>query len=47
MSQFGYDKVFYSYDLGKSFGEAGFIEKNKVSHRGRAFNELLKYLRGK
>ena len=46
-SQFGYDKVFYSYDLGKSFGEAGFIEKNKVSHRGRAFNELLKYLRGK
>lgn len=47
MSQFGYDKVFYSYDLGKSFGEAGFIEKNTVSHRGRAFNELLKYLRGK
>lgn len=47
MSQFGYDKIFYSYDLGKSFGEAGFIEKNKVSHRGRAFNELLKYLRGK
>ena len=47
LSQFGYDKVFYSYDLGKSFGEAGFIEKNKVSHRGRAFNELLKYLRGK
>lgn len=45
MSQFGYDKIFYSYDLGKSFGEAGFIEKNKVSHRGRAFNELLQYLR--
>ena len=47
LSQFGYDKIFYSYDLGKSFGEAGFIEKNKVSHRGRAFNELLRYLRGK
>ena len=45
LSQFGYDKIFYSYDLKKSFGEAGFIEKNKVSHRGRAFNELLKYLK--
>ena len=47
LSQFGYDKIFYSYDLGKSFGESGFIEKNKVSHRARAFNELLIYLRGK
>ena len=45
LSQFGYDKIFYSYDLGKSFGEAGFIEKNKVSHRGRAFEELIKYLK--
>ena len=46
-SQFGYDQVFYSYDLGKSFGEAGFIEKNSVSHRGRAFDELLVYLKRK
>lgn len=47
LSQFGYDKIFYSYDLGKSFGEAGFIEKNKVSHRARAFHELLKYLKNR
>jgi len=33
---FGYDSIFYSDELGKSFGEATDEEKNKVSHRGRA-----------
>ena len=37
---FGYDPVFLSDDLGKTFGEASSEEKNKVSHRGRAIDEL-------
>lgn len=38
---FGYDPVFYSYDLKRSFGEASEEEKNAVSHRGRALKALL------
>ena len=41
---FGYDPLFFSTDLGKSFGEANMDEKNSVSHRGRAlrlFKEKL------
>ena len=41
---FGYDPLFFSTDLGKSFGEASMDEKNSVSHRGRAlrlFKEKL------
>ena len=34
---FGYDPLFYSAELGKSFGEAADVEKDAVSHRGRAF----------
>ncbi len=41
---FGYDCIFYSYDLNKSFGEATPQEKNTVSHRARALNNLLKLL---
>ena len=41
---FGYDSVFYSYDLEKSFGEAGDDEKNSVSHRGRALRLLKEKL---
>ena len=41
---FGYDCIFYSNDLNKTFGEASEEEKNKVSHRGRAINEMLKGL---
>lgn len=41
---FGYDPLFYSYDLKKSFGEATEQEKNAVSHRGRAILELVKLL---
>lgn len=33
---FGYDPLFYSYDLKKTFGEATSEEKNRVSHRSRA-----------
>lgn len=37
---FGYDPVFYSPELGKTFAEAGMTEKNKISHRGKAAGEL-------
>ncbi len=33
---FGYDPLFFSDDLGKTFGEAAPAEKDRVSHRGRA-----------
>ena len=39
-SGFGYDPLFYSKELCKSFGVATFEEKNSVSHRARAFKEL-------
>lgn len=42
---FGYDPLFYSDDLGKSFGEATDEEKNGVSHRGRALRDLAEKLR--
>ena len=37
---FGYDPIFYSEDLKKSFGEASAEEKNSVSHRFRALTDL-------
>lgn len=37
---FGYDSLFYSDDLKKSFGEATEKEKNSVSHRYRALCDL-------
>ena len=43
---FGYDPLFRSDDLGRSFGEAGEAEKDAVSHRGRAFRALLGRLAG-
>ena len=38
---FGYDSLFFSDDLKKSFAEADEEEKNCVSHRGRALKGLL------
>lgn len=43
---FGYDPVFFSDDLNKSFGEATMEEKNSVSHRYRAIVDLLSQLDG-
>lgn len=42
---FGYDPVFYSPELGKSFAEAELSEKQRVSHRGRALAQLAAWLR--
>jgi XTP/dITP diphosphohydrolase len=38
---FGYDPYFLSAELGTTFGEASATDKERVSHRGRAFRELL------
>jgi len=41
---FGYDPLFWSADLGKSFGVATAEEKDGVSHRGRALARLVQVL---
>ncbi len=41
---FGYDPLFFSDDLQKSFGIASSEEKNSVSHRSRAIKDLLSKL---
>lgn len=43
---FGYDPIFFSDDLQKSFGRATAEEKNSVSHRSRALRMLLEKLQG-
>lgn len=43
---FGYDPYFLSDDLGRTFGEADRVEKERVSHRGRAFRTLLARISG-
>jgi len=41
---FGYDPVFFSYDLGRAFAEVSRDEKGRVSHRSRALRALRGYL---
>jgi XTP/dITP diphosphohydrolase len=43
---FGYDPLFLAEELGVTFGEASLVEKERVSHRGRAFRALLEAMRG-
>ena len=43
ISGFGYDPIFFSYDLNKTFGQATPVEKDSVSHRGRALMSFLEY----
>ena len=42
---FGYDPIFFSYDLKKSMGQATSDEKNGVSHRARAIAEMQALLK--
>ncbi len=42
---FGYDCLFYSDELGKTFAVASAAEKNAVSHRGRALHNLLSVMK--
>jgi XTP/dITP diphosphohydrolase len=39
-SGFGYDPLFYFEEFGKTFAELTMAEKNTVSHRGKALNDL-------
>lgn len=41
---FGYDPIFFSDELSKTFSQATIEEKNTVSHRGRASAKLLQCL---
>lgn len=41
---FGYDSIFYSDELGKTFAQAETAEKLAVSHRSRALRDLLNQL---
>ncbi|WP_323615948.1 RdgB/HAM1 family non-canonical purine NTP pyrophosphatase [Erysipelothrix rhusiopathiae] len=43
---FGYDPIFYPEGSDQSFGTMSHDAKNKISHRGRAVQSLLNYLRG-
>jgi XTP/dITP diphosphohydrolase len=43
---FGYDPVFFYPPFGKTFGEVPAEEKDRVSHRGKAFARLREFLNG-
>ena len=38
---FGYDPVFYVPEKGKTYSEMNMKEKNQVSHRGKAINNMI------
>ncbi|HKA87397.1 MAG TPA: RdgB/HAM1 family non-canonical purine NTP pyrophosphatase [Haliangiales bacterium] len=42
---FGYDPLFYSHELRKTFAEASLEEKGRVSHRARALAALVPQVR--
>jgi XTP/dITP diphosphohydrolase len=43
---FGYDPIFFSPELGCTFAEASGDDKNRLSHRGKAFKKALALLEG-
>jgi XTP/dITP diphosphohydrolase len=43
---FGYDPLFFYPPFGKTFGEVPRQEKDRVSHRGKAFARLRQFLAG-
>lgn len=42
---FGYDPIFFLPEYGCSSSVISMEEKNKISHRGKAFREMAKYLK--
>lgn len=42
---FGYDPVFVPEQLGKTFAEMKMDEKNQYSHRARAFQKMISFLK--
>lgn len=47
VSGFGYDPVFVPEGYAETFAEMGNKEKNRISHRARAVQQLCAYLSGK
>ncbi len=45
-SGFGYDPIFYSPELGCGMSEVSYEEKNRISHRRRAFQALRRNIYG-
>ena len=41
---FGYDPIFFVPSLGKTTAELSMEEKNKISHRGKALDNVRKIL---
>ncbi|MCK5521484.1 MAG: RdgB/HAM1 family non-canonical purine NTP pyrophosphatase [Candidatus Marinimicrobia bacterium] len=46
-SGFGYDPVFYVPEKNKTYSEMTLNEKNELSHRGKAVNNIISLLRNK
>jgi len=44
-SGFGYDPIFLPGGFDKTFAEMNLEEKNKISHRGRAVEKLIRFLK--
>ena len=44
---FGYDSVFYLVNKGKTYSEMEITEKNKISHRGKAIQNMKKLLQSR
>ena len=44
---FGYDPLFHVKNIGKTFAEMSIEEKNKISHRGKAIENLSSLLKSK
>lgn len=42
---FGYDPIFYLEEYGKTMAEIPLSEKNKISHRAKALDNIYKYIK--